>query len=86
MKHPYQADKLITGQAVNDYWGASATATRPNSMPEISTEEGTPPWLAPQLWADTKGRIANLENSLLTPLTLDEVSTFLKHRKICPGH
>jgi hypothetical protein len=86
MKHPYQADKLITGQAVNDYWGASATATRPNSMPENPTEEGTPPWLAPQLWADTRGRIANLENSLLTPLTLDEVSTFLKHTgKSAPG-
>jgi hypothetical protein len=86
MKHPYQADKLITGQAVNDYWGASVTATRPNSMPKNPTEEGTPPWLAPQLWADTRGRIANLENSLLTPLTLDEVSTFLKHTgKSAPG-
>jgi hypothetical protein len=86
LSHPYQADKLITGQAVNDYWGASATATRPNSMPQNPTEEGTPPWLAPQLWANTRERIANLENSLLTPLTLDEVSTFLKHTgKSAPG-
>jgi hypothetical protein len=86
MKHPFQADKLISGQAVNDYWGALATASRPNSMPEYPTEEGTPPWLAPQLWTDTRGRIANLENSLLTPLRLDEVSTFLKHTgKSAPG-
>jgi hypothetical protein len=43
MKHPNNPTSLLTGHKVNDMWGTSATATRPNTMPTVSTEEGPAP-------------------------------------------
>jgi hypothetical protein len=43
MKDPQNPLKMITGHAVNETWGSSATATRPNTMPLKSTEPGMHP-------------------------------------------
>jgi hypothetical protein len=49
MRSPRDPSQLLTEQAVNETWSFSATATRPKTMPTISTEPGTPPWLQPDL-------------------------------------
>jgi hypothetical protein len=50
IKDPFSLQKMITGQAVNEYWGSTASATRPSTMPLESTETSVPPWLETSLW------------------------------------
>lgn len=78
MKDPSNASKMITGHAVNETWGSLATATRPKTMPENSTEAAVPPWLSPDLWADIKEQISPLQKNLMAPLTRDDLREFLK--------
>jgi hypothetical protein len=79
MKHPSQPSVLLTGHAVNETWGTSATATRPNTMPTISTESGQPPWLQASMWTDIQATIKPLQTDLMAPLTEDDLRTFLQH-------
>jgi hypothetical protein len=57
MRSPRDPSQLLNGQAVNETWGTSATATRLNTMPTVSTEPGTPPWLQPDLWTTVKDKL-----------------------------
>jgi hypothetical protein len=79
MRSPGDSSQLLTGQAVNETWGSSATATRPNTMPTISTEPGTPPWLQPDLWTTVKEKLQPLQNNLMAPITEAELREFLSH-------
>jgi hypothetical protein len=49
MKHPDNPTTLLTGHEVNEMWGTSATAIRPNTMPPVSSEAGLAPWLDPSI-------------------------------------
>jgi hypothetical protein len=87
MKHPDDpSSKLVTWQLVNELWGKSPSATRPNTMPKVSTEPGRPSWLDPSLRTDIRGRIAPFENELMAPISETEFRTFLHtKKKSCPG-
>jgi hypothetical protein len=86
MKHPDNGARLVTGQAVNEFWGSSAAATRPNTMPDTPTELGTPPWLATSLWKDIRSRISSLEKQLMMPITESELRCFLQNTgRSAPG-
>jgi hypothetical protein len=61
MKHPNNPTTLLTGHEVNEMWGTSATATRPNTMPTVSTEAGHAPWLDPRIWQNIRTSVAPLE-------------------------
>jgi hypothetical protein len=79
MRSPRDPSQLLTGQAVNETWGFSATATRPNTMPTSSTEPGTPPWLQPDLWTTVKEKLEPLQHNLMAPITEAELCKFLSH-------
>jgi hypothetical protein len=79
MRSPRDPSQLLTGQAVNETWGTSATATRPNTMPTVSTEPGTPPWLQPDLWNTVKDKLEPLQHNLMAPITESELRNFLAH-------
>jgi hypothetical protein len=79
MRSPRDPSQLLTGQAVNETWGFSATATRPNTMPIISTEPGTPPWLQPDLWTTVKEKLEPLQHNLMAPITEAELQKFSSH-------
>jgi hypothetical protein len=83
MRSPRDPSQLLTGQAVNETWGFSATATRPNTMPSISTEPGTPPWLQPNLWTTVKEKLEPLQLNLMAPITEAELCKFLSHTGNC---
>ena len=86
MKHPANPSILLTGSDVNETWGSSATATRPNTMPTVSTEPSTPPWLNPGLWTTVQHSIAPAAVNLMAPITATEIRTFLNHTgKSAPG-
>jgi hypothetical protein len=79
MKDPTNPKKMVTGHRVNEIWGSSATATRPNTMPKTSTEPTQiPPWLNPELWSELKSKINPLQNDLMAPLTHEDLCNFLK--------
>jgi hypothetical protein len=77
MKHPDNPTTLLTGHEVNEMWGTSATATRPNTMPSVSTEAGPAPWLDPSIWQNIRTSIAPLEAQLMAPISELEIRTFL---------
>lgn len=79
MKSPSNSTQLLTGSSVNETWGTSATATRPNRMPTQSTEAGVPPWLDPMLWINPRNSVAPLEHALMSPFTDSELHRFLTH-------
>jgi hypothetical protein len=79
MKHPTNSITLLTGHEVNEMWGTSATATRPNTMPTVSTEEGPAPWLDPNIWQNISTSIAPLEAQLMAPISELGIRTFLSH-------
>jgi hypothetical protein len=79
MRSPRDPSQLLTGQAVNETWGTSATATRPNTMPTVSTEPGTPPWLQPNLWTTVKDKLEPLQHNLMAPITESELRNFSAH-------
>lgn len=79
MKDPADPTHLLTGAFVNEMWGTSATATRPNTMPAHTTEAGPPPWLESTLWNTTRNSVAPLENALMAPFTNSELHRFLTH-------
>jgi hypothetical protein len=86
MKHPDYPSKLVTGQLVNELWGKSASATRPNSMPKVSTETERPPWLDPSLWNQICSRITPMQHELMAPISGVELRTFFQTtRRSCPG-
>jgi hypothetical protein len=85
MKHPSQPSVLLTGHTVNETWGTSATATRPNTMPTISTESGQPPWLQSSLWTDIQATIKPLQTELMAPLTEADLRVFLHTGNSSPG-
>jgi hypothetical protein len=78
MKHPNDSTKLITGHAVNETWDTSATATRPNTMPAIPTEEGTPPSLESAIWHDMRSEIAPFKETLMAPVSREDLRGFLR--------
>jgi hypothetical protein len=79
MKNPNNPTSLLTGHEVNEMWGTSATATRPNTMPTVSTEEGPAPWLDPNIWQNIRTSIAPLEAQLMAPISELEIHNFLNH-------
>ena len=79
MKDPADPERLLTGSAVNEMWGSSATATRPNTMPATSTEPDVPPWLDPALWTQTRESVAPFEAALMAPFSNSEIQRFLTH-------
>jgi hypothetical protein len=80
MKHPDNPTTLLTGHKVNEMWGTSATATRPNAMPPVSTEAGPAPWLDPSIWQNIYTSIAPLEAQLMAPISELKIRTFLNRK------
>jgi hypothetical protein len=79
MKHPNNPTTLLTGHEVNGIWGTSATTTRPNTMPTVSTETDPAPGLDPNIWQNIRTSIAPLEAHLMDPIFELEIRTFLNH-------
>jgi hypothetical protein len=78
MKAPTDPTRLVTGSEVNELWGSSAAAAKPNTMPpDRSKSPEAAPWLAPHIWTELRSHIKAREQSIMSPLTLDDLQTFL---------
>lgn len=80
MKHPTDSSRLVTGTAVNDLWGSSSAAVKPNTMPfDQPKDSHSAPWLAPAIWASLRTQLTSRESEIMAPLTSSDLQTFLQH-------
>jgi hypothetical protein len=68
---------MVTRMELNESWGDQLDINSAFKMPAEPTEFA-PPWLQPELWADTRAKMDEHQLKLMNPISMSELDIFLK--------